>query len=144
MDGLCKRTFKGYKSLNRMQSLVYPVAYKTNENILICAPTGAGKTDAAMLAILNAISHNIFPNPMEEPDASDFVINTDDFKIVYVAPMKALAADYREAGKTTCMAGHSGPRVYWRYALDEERDHSNADHRDDARKVGCCDSQEHW
>ena len=96
MDGLCKRTFKGYKSLNRMQSLVYPVAYKTNENILICAPTGAGKTDAAMLAILNAISHNISPNPMEEPDASDFVVNTDDFKIVYVAPMKALAAEITE------------------------------------------------
>ena len=96
MDGLCKRTFKGYKSLNRMQSLVYPVAYKTNENILICAPTGAGKTDAAMLAILNAISHNISPNPIEEPDASDFVVNKDDFKIVYVAPMKALAAEITE------------------------------------------------
>jgi antiviral helicase SLH1 len=41
MDGLCRRTFKGYKTLNRMQSLVYPVAYKTNENMLICAPTGA-------------------------------------------------------------------------------------------------------
>ena len=41
MDGLCKRTFRGYETLNRMQSLVYPVAYKTNENMLICAPTGA-------------------------------------------------------------------------------------------------------
>jgi antiviral helicase SLH1 len=41
MDKLCQETFKGYKSLNRMQSLVYPVAYKTNENMLICAPTGA-------------------------------------------------------------------------------------------------------
>jgi antiviral helicase SLH1 len=41
MDNLCKKTFVGYKSLNRMQSLVYPVAYKTNENMLICAPTGA-------------------------------------------------------------------------------------------------------
>lgn len=41
MDGVCKRTFKGYKALNRMQSLVYPVAYKTSENMLICAPTGA-------------------------------------------------------------------------------------------------------
>jgi antiviral helicase SLH1 len=41
MDGLCRRTFKGYKSLNRMQSLVYPVAYQTSENMLICAPTGA-------------------------------------------------------------------------------------------------------
>ena len=96
MDGLCKRTFKGYKSLNRMQSLVYKVAYETNENMLICAPTGAGKTDAAMLAILNTISHNISPRPIEEPDASDFIVNSDDFKIIYVAPMKALAAEITE------------------------------------------------
>ena len=41
LDGLCRRTFQGYKALNRMQSLVYPVAYKTSENMLICAPTGA-------------------------------------------------------------------------------------------------------
>jgi antiviral helicase SLH1 len=38
---LCRNTFKGYKTLNRMQSLVYPVAHKTSENMLICAPTGA-------------------------------------------------------------------------------------------------------
>lgn len=96
MDGLCRRTFKGYKSLNRMQSLVYPVAYKTNENMLICAPTGAGKTDAAMLAILNAIGHNITPKPVEAPDASEFIVNSEDFKIIYVAPMKALAAEITE------------------------------------------------
>lgn len=41
LDGLCRNTFKGYKTLNRMQSLVYPVAYKTSENMLVCAPTGA-------------------------------------------------------------------------------------------------------
>lgn len=93
MDGLCKRTFKGYKALNRMQSLVYPVAYKSSENMLICAPTGAGKTDVAMLAILNAISHNTVPNPIEQPDATDFTVNTEDFKVIYVAPMKALAAE---------------------------------------------------
>ncbi|KAL8790764.1 MAG: hypothetical protein Q9213_000388 [Squamulea squamosa] len=96
MDGLCKRTFKGYKALNRMQSLVYPVAYRTNENMLICAPTGAGKTDVAMLAILNAISHNVVPNPIEEPDATNFTVKLEDFKIVYVAPMKALAAEITE------------------------------------------------
>lgn len=93
MDGLCKRTFKGYQSLNRMQSLVYPVAYQTSENMLICAPTGAGKTDAAMLAILNAISRNISPNPVDNPDATTFAISSEDFKIIYVAPMKALAAE---------------------------------------------------
>ena len=63
MDSLCRETFEGYKSLNRMQSLVHPVAYGTNENMLICAPTGAGKTDVAMLAILNTISQFVSPKP---------------------------------------------------------------------------------
>ncbi|KAH9210447.1 Sec63 Brl domain-containing protein [Leptodontidium sp. 2 PMI_412] len=93
MDGLCRNTFKGYKTLNRMQSLVYPVAYQTSENMLICAPTGAGKTDAAMLTVLHEIAQNITPSPAEHPEATDFAVNLKDFKIVYVAPMKALAAE---------------------------------------------------
>ncbi|KAJ5999523.1 hypothetical protein N7451_007333 [Penicillium sp. IBT 35674x] len=96
LDGLCRGTFKGYKTLNRMQSLLYEVAYKTSENMLICAPTGAGKTDAAMLTILNAVGKNTTPNPLEEPDATEFTVQVDDFKIVYVAPMKALAAEVTE------------------------------------------------
>lgn len=96
MDGLCRRTFKGYKSLNRMQSLVYPVAYNTSENMLICAPTGAGKTDAAMLTILNTVAKYTVPTPIEEPEATDFTVLSEDFKIVYVAPMKALAAEVTE------------------------------------------------
>ena len=51
LDGLCQRTFKGYKSLNRMQSLVYPVAYKTSENMLICAPTGAVRIWGALFPL---------------------------------------------------------------------------------------------
>ncbi|KAF7524035.1 hypothetical protein G7054_g11547 [Neopestalotiopsis clavispora] len=106
MDGLCRRTFKGYKTLNRMQSLVYPIAYKTSENMLICAPTGAGKTDAAMLTILQTIGHYCTPNPIEDNEASDFAVDLDDFKIVYVAPMKALAAEITEKlGKRLAWAG---------------------------------------
>lgn len=106
MDGLCRGTFKGIKALNRMQSLVYPVAYHTSENMLICAPTGAGKTNAAMLTILNTVARNIHPNPIEEPDATDFAVHTDDFKIVYVAPMKALAAEVTDKlGKTLAWLG---------------------------------------
>ncbi|KAF8475719.1 Sec63 Brl domain-containing protein [Kalaharituber pfeilii] len=96
MDKLCQYTFKGYTSLNRMQSLLYEVAYKTNENMLICAPTGAGKTDAAMLTILNTIARNI-PSPItDDPHAESFYCEKDNFKIVYVAPMKALAAEVVE------------------------------------------------
>ncbi|KAL9636349.1 MAG: hypothetical protein Q9164_002877 [Protoblastenia rupestris] len=104
MDELCRKTFKGYKSLNRMQSLVYPVAYQTSENMLICAPTGAGKTDAAMLAILNVISHHVNPNPMEGPNATEFIVKSEEFKIIYVAPMKALAAE---------ITGKLGRRLAW-------------------------------
>lgn len=104
LDGLCRETFKGYKSLNRMQSLVYDVAYKTSENMLVCAPTGAGKTDAAMLTILNTVAKNITPNPLDFPDSTDFAVHMEDFKIVYVAPMKALAAE---------ITGKLGKRLAW-------------------------------
>ncbi|KAK3987872.1 putative helicase [Cladorrhinum sp. PSN332] len=96
MDGLCRKTFSGYKTMNRMQSLVYPVAYKTSENMLICAPTGAGKTDAAMLTILHTVGQYLTPNPFEDHAATDFAVQAEEFKIVYVAPMKALAAEITE------------------------------------------------
>ena len=35
--------FKGMKNLNRVQSKLYPTAFGTDEPILLCAPTGAGK-----------------------------------------------------------------------------------------------------
>lgn len=56
MDGLCRKTFKGYKTLNRMQSLVYPVAYKTSENMLICAPTGAVSASLQVWRHLNMLT----------------------------------------------------------------------------------------
>jgi antiviral helicase SLH1 len=46
-----------------------------------------------MLTILHAIGQNVSPNPAEVPESADFVVNLEDFKIVYVAPMKALAAE---------------------------------------------------
>jgi activating signal cointegrator complex subunit 3 len=63
--------FKNTKSLNRIQSVVFETAYKTNENLLICAPTGAGKTNIAMLTILHEMTQHI----------SQGVIKKDDFKV---------------------------------------------------------------
>nr|KAJ3419799.1 activating signal cointegrator 1 complex subunit [Polyrhizophydium stewartii] len=83
MDQLAQTVFKGYQSLNRVQSIVYPIAYETNENMLVCAPTGAGKTDVAMLTVLRTVSQYY-----------DYGhVAREKFKIVYVAPMKALAAE---------------------------------------------------
>lgn len=76
--------FDGYETLNRIQSKIYPSAFFSNENLLVCAPTGAGKTNIAMTCILREIGQN-----MDEQDEIDL----SDFKVVYVAPMKALAAE---------------------------------------------------
>jgi pre-mRNA-splicing helicase BRR2 len=42
----------GMNSLNLIQSKLYDKAFNSPENILVCAPTGAGKTNIAMLTIL--------------------------------------------------------------------------------------------
>uniref|UniRef100_A0A336MI52 CSON001544 protein n=1 Tax=Culicoides sonorensis TaxID=179676 RepID=A0A336MI52_CULSO len=83
LDEIGQIAFKGTKELNRIQTVVYPTAYHSNENLLICAPTGAGKTNVAMLTIVRTIRAH----------ADQGVIHRDAFKIVYVAPMKALAAE---------------------------------------------------
>ncbi|XP_059194984.1 activating signal cointegrator 1 complex subunit 3 [Centropristis striata] len=84
LDEIAQLVFKGMKRLNRIQSMVFETAYNTNENLLICAPTGAGKTNIAMLTVLHEIHQHLQPGG---------VIKKDEFKIVYVAPMKALAAE---------------------------------------------------
>ncbi|KAL5077954.1 hypothetical protein RYX36_016938 [Vicia faba] len=83
LDDFAQAAFRGYKSLNRIQSRIFQTVYGTNENILVCAPTGAGKTNIAMISILHEIGQHF----------RDGYLHKDEFKIVYVAPMKALAAE---------------------------------------------------
>ncbi|KIP12663.1 hypothetical protein PHLGIDRAFT_97239 [Phlebiopsis gigantea 11061_1 CR5-6] len=98
LDPLCKGSFSGYTSLNRIQSIVYPTAYQSNENVLVCAPTGAGKTDVAMLTVLRVLDQYRSTSSTAQSLAS--TIRRDDFKIIYVAPMKALAGEIvRKLGK---------------------------------------------
>ncbi|VDB97030.1 unnamed protein product [Peniophora sp. CBMAI 1063] len=97
LEPLAKGSFPGYTSLNRIQSIVFPTAFGSNENMLVCAPTGAGKTDVAMLTVLRVIDQHR-NKASSQPLAG--TINRDDFKIIYVAPMKALAAEIvRKLGK---------------------------------------------
>jgi antiviral helicase SLH1 len=49
-----------------------------------------------MLTILHTIAMNCVPRPSEVPRSDQFVCMKDDFKIVYVAPMKALASEVVE------------------------------------------------
>ncbi|KAK1407351.1 hypothetical protein QVD17_38965 [Tagetes erecta] len=87
LDEFAQAAFQGYKTLNRIQSRIFQTTYHTNENILVCAPTGAGKTNIAMIAVLHEIGQHF----------KDGYLHKDEFKIVYVAPMKALAAEVTKA-----------------------------------------------
>ncbi|XP_024003677.1 DExH-box ATP-dependent RNA helicase DExH13 isoform X2 [Eutrema salsugineum] len=79
MPDWAQPAFKGMQQLNRVQSKVYETALFKAENILLCAPTGAGKTNVAVLTILQQLELNT---------------NSDgNYKIVYVAPMKALVVE---------------------------------------------------
>ncbi|XP_065353810.1 U5 small nuclear ribonucleoprotein 200 kDa helicase [Cloeon dipterum] len=85
--------FDGFKTLNRIQSRLQKAAMESDENLLLCAPTGAGKTNVAMLCMMREIGKYINP---------DGTINADEFKIIYVAPMRSLVQE---------MVGNFGKRL---------------------------------
>lgn len=71
-------------TLNYIQSKVYDKAFNNSDNLLMCAPTGAGKTNVAVLTILHAL------NSVQD-DKGNF--NLKKLKMVYVAPLKALVQE---------------------------------------------------
>ncbi|KAL2004915.1 hypothetical protein VTN00DRAFT_2765 [Thermoascus crustaceus] len=73
------------KELNRIQTKCFPMAFHEDGNMLVCAPTGSGKTNVAMLTILREIGKN------RNPETGEIML--DDFKIVYIAPLKALVQE---------------------------------------------------
>ncbi|CAD6448180.1 e3c46375-32a4-49fd-b501-acdc5ebb3dba [Sclerotinia trifoliorum] len=77
--------FSSTVKLNKIQSQCFPTAFEDDGNMLICAPTGSGKTNVGMLTILREIGKNRNPETGE--------INLDAFKIVYIAPLKALVQE---------------------------------------------------
>ncbi|KAH6604717.1 hypothetical protein Trco_006424 [Trichoderma cornu-damae] len=77
--------FSTAKALNKIQSKCFPTAFEDDGNMLVCAPTGSGKTNVAMLTILREIGKNRNPETGE--------IDLDAFKIVYIAPLKALVQE---------------------------------------------------
>lgn len=76
--------FVGIKRLNPIQSRVCGHTLNSNKNMLVCAPTSAGKTNIALLSILRVMSQYMNKNG---------TIDTSKFKVVYIAPMKALVAE---------------------------------------------------
>jgi pre-mRNA-splicing helicase BRR2 len=80
--------FPGIKNLNRIQTKMMPAALEGSDNILLCAPTGAGKTNVALMCMLSLIGQHQRTN-----SAGEISYDLDAFKMVYIAPMKALVQE---------------------------------------------------
>ncbi|KAL9604838.1 MAG: hypothetical protein Q9219_000286 [cf. Caloplaca sp. 3 TL-2023] len=80
-----RQGFGTSKELNRIQTKCFPTAFKDDGNMLVCAPTGSGKTNVAMLAMLREIGKH------RNEETGEIML--DDFKIVYIAPLKALVQE---------------------------------------------------
>jgi len=50
-----REAFSSTESLNTIQSIVFDSAYNSTNNVLVAAPTGAGKTNIALLTILREV-----------------------------------------------------------------------------------------
>ena len=81
-----QRALHPIPSLNRLQSSCFHAAFESSENLLVCAPTGSGKTNVAMLTVLRELGRHVGKDGRIHPDA-------EPFKIVYLAPLKALATE---------------------------------------------------
>lgn len=71
------RSLFPFPLFNAIQSKCFNTAYKSNDNLVVSAPTGGGKTAILELAICHLVSN------------SDF----DQYKIVYMAPTKSLCSE---------------------------------------------------
>ncbi|MDK2854694.1 MAG: ATP-dependent helicase Lhr and Lhr-like helicase [Thermococcaceae archaeon] len=77
MHPLLKRAIEEkFESLNELQIRAFEEV-SSGKSVLIIAPTGSGKTEAAVLPVFNAI--------LEE--------KLDPISVIYIAPLKALNRD---------------------------------------------------
>ena len=69
---------------NAVQSRCYPTAYQSDDNLVVSAPTGGGKTAVLEMAICRLVAES----------------KTDQYKIVYMAPTKSLCSERQRDWQT--------------------------------------------
>ncbi len=75
---------EGFQNLTKIQKISYPVISR-NQNCLLVAPTGSGKTEASMIPILSLLENERARNPHFVEDNAIFVL--------YITPLRALNND---------------------------------------------------
>lgn len=96
MDSTCAQAFEGTSSLNPMQSHVFDTAFHRRDNMLVCAPTGAGKTNVAMLTV---VAH--FRDVGLIPGKESGGMETGGKKVVCTFPIRYSETFFFAVGKTS-------------------------------------------
>jgi activating signal cointegrator complex subunit 3 len=87
-----------------MQSKVFQAAYHSHQNLLVCAPTGAGKTNVAMLTMMRLVKDYLTQGKVNAVHHHPGLLHLNStcfledgqrtqIKAIYIAPMKALAQE---------------------------------------------------
>ena len=83
---------------------MFKLAFTTVENMLVCAPTGAGKTNVAMLALLQLVGQHV---------DDDGVLNREAVKAVYVERRAAFPRVYSYLTPPPPPSPHIPPLGTW-------------------------------
>ena len=89
-----KYIFKRNHYLNPIQTKIFPAIINFDGNLILCAPTGSGKTLISIFAIVRIIINSIFFGK------SKCKIIEKVVKIIYLAPMKTLVRQIFTSVKT--------------------------------------------
>ncbi|KAH0573614.1 RNA helicase [Spironucleus salmonicida] len=92
-----------FEFFNDLQSALFTTAYTKTENILVSAPTSSGKTNVAVLCIMQMLSqimsqYNIDLNNCVAEDIKRVLKETQGL-CVYLTPLKALASEITQKFK---------------------------------------------
>ena len=79
--------FFGFENFNKVQTECFNLIYESNENAVISAPTGSGKSVLFELAILRLYKDYIEGSEVDSNDSQDFPLT------IYIGPMKALCQE---------------------------------------------------
>ena len=84
-----------FQFFNEIQSTVFDKSLNSDENLLITAPTGAGKTNIALVTIIREIEKELKLKNMNNIDEKfDFSKFKWEFKVLFLVPLKALANEF--------------------------------------------------